>query len=384
MANVTRVCATAVGKNPFDDERDKVRREGHMTGARLGERLGAIPSSQGGPPMPVRRTFLTVALSLAAALVVPATSAHAADAGWITACNFSHTSTDDPIVVPRRTGGAHMHDFVGARTTNAFSTFTSLLVGGTTCVMPDDTSAYWAPALFEGGTRLLPTATRFDSLFYYRRKGAPPGTQVQPFPAGLKIIVGNPHATSPAQNPQLGSDIIWKCGPGSTTDLPAPPTQCNSGVMVVSVTFPNCWDGMSLDSADHRSHMAYPVSGQCPRSHPVVLPRLESFFRYPVGPGPIGEISLSSGPWYTIHQDFFNGWRPEALSFLLARCINAGRDCGKNPTVSASSVSVSTVPTPSPLPSTAPPSPSAATVPTPSVSPSSVPAPSPSASSVPA
>lgn len=39
--------------------------------------------------------------------------------------------------------------------------------------------------------------------------------------------------------------------------------------------FPSCWDGVNLDSADHKSHMAYPIqnynSGDCPASHPVHL-----------------------------------------------------------------------------------------------------------------
>jgi hypothetical protein len=41
------------------------------------------------------------------------------------------------------------------------------------------------------------------------------------------------------------------------------------------VFFPSCWDGVNLDSADHKSHMAYPIQnyngGDCPSSHPVHL-----------------------------------------------------------------------------------------------------------------
>ena len=102
------------------------------------------------------------------------------------------------------------------------------------------------------------------------------------------------------------------------------------GLLVISVRFPNCWDGFRLDSSDHSSHMAYPVKGRCPDSHPVNLPRLESFFRYDVGTDPI-DITLSSGPYYTMHQDFFAAWDPFTLQSLLDRCINALVDCGKNP-----------------------------------------------------
>jgi len=258
----------------------------------------------------------------------------AGGAGWIVSCNYSHSLNDDPIVFPGQPGAAHLHDFVGASTTDRSSTAASLQAGGTTCAISADTSAYWVPALYEDGVRVLPAATSKNALFYYRRKGAPSGTIVQPFPRGLKIIIGNAHAKSPQENPQLGTDIIFKCGPGSTTDLPAPPTQCASGIMVMSLRFPNCWDGVNLDSPDHRSHMAYPAGSRCPKSHPVVLPRIESFFRYKVGTGPIGKITLSSGPYYTAHQDFFNAWDPAVLQALVTDCLNAQVNCGTNPSLS--------------------------------------------------
>ena len=258
----------------------------------------------------------------------------AGSAGWIVSCNYSHSLNDDPIVFPGQPGAAHLHDFVGASTTDRSSTAASLQAGGTTCAVSADTSAYWVPALYEDGVRVLPAATSKNALFYYRRKGAPSGTMVQPFPRGLKIIIGNAHAKSPQENPQLGTDIIFKCGPGSTTDLPAPPTQCSSGILVMSLRFPNCWDGVNLDSPDHRSHMAYPVGSRCPKSHPVVLPRIESFFRYNVGTNPIGKITLSSGPYYTAHQDFFNAWDPAVLQALVTNCLNAQVNCGTNPSLS--------------------------------------------------
>jgi Domain of unknown function (DUF1996) len=251
--------------------------------------------------------------------------------GWITSCNYSHSNNEDPIVFPGLLKAAHLHDYAGAVTTGAFSTSRSLVAGGTTCAMPADRSCDWVPAVFEDGVRVLPTATARNALFYYRRKGAPDGTTVQPFPEGLKMIIGNGNASSPAENPQLGTDIIFKCGPGSSVDLPQPPTQCDTGVMVMSLRFPNCWDGVNLDSPDHRSHMAYPVRGRCAASHPVTLPRLESFFRYDVGRGPIGTITLSSGPYFTAHQDFLNAWIPSTLQSLVTNCINGSVDCGTNP-----------------------------------------------------
>ena len=251
--------------------------------------------------------------------------------GWIIACNYSHSLKDDPIVFPNQPGAAHLHDFVGGRSTNAFSTFDSLRAGGTACLLPGDTSSYWVPALFKNGARVLPTGKEANALLYYRRVGAPEGTIVQPFPPGLKMLIGNAHAMSPQENPGLGTKIDFRCASGAGNAFAFPPAQCDTGVMVITFTFPNCWDGQNLDSADHLSHMSYPDSGRCPASHPVTLPSLKAFFRYAVGIEPIGTITLDSGPYYTAHMDFFNAWDPTALQRLVTNCINAGIDCGTNP-----------------------------------------------------
>ncbi|HZK52147.1 MAG TPA: DUF1996 domain-containing protein [Actinomycetota bacterium] len=279
----------------------------------------------------MRRLILTALLTVPM-LTVGLPNAQAAP-GWITTASYSHSNHDDPIVHPGVQGAAHLHDFACATTTDAFSTPLSLRAGGTTCAMPDDESAYWVPALYEDGQRRLPAATAKNSLFYYRRVAIASAGTVTKIPDGLNMVIGNAKATSPSENPQLGTDIIFKCGPGSSTDLPQPPAQCDSGVMVTSIRFPNCWDGWRLDSPNHRDHMSYPVNSRCPASHPVNIPRVEGFWRYNVGTGPIGTISFSSGPWYTIHQDFFNAWRPPGLQRLMDACINGLKDCGANPTL---------------------------------------------------
>ena len=252
--------------------------------------------------------------------------------GWITTCQYSHSRSDDPIVFPQQPGKSHLHDFVGSSSTDAFSTFESLRVSNTTCAMDGDTSAYWTPAAYKNGVRILPNATSKNALFYYRRGSVSSSTTISTIPEGLKMVIGNGHATSPSQNTELSNgSIFFKCGPGSGTHLSSPPSQCSSGVMSVSVIFPNCWDGVHFDSADHRSHMAYPSGGRCPISHPVAIPRLESYWRYNVGTATIGKIDFSSGPYYTIHQDFFNAWNPTELQRFVTNCLNAFVNCGVNP-----------------------------------------------------
>jgi hypothetical protein len=51
------------------------------------------------------------------------------------------------------------------------------------------------------------------------------------------------------------------------------------------LTFRSCWDGVNLDSPNHKSHVAYSINnggaggtanggGECPSSHPVKLPQI--------------------------------------------------------------------------------------------------------------
>ena len=257
---------------------------------------------------------------------------YAANPGWITSCNYSHSLSDDPIVYPGLTGAAHLRDFFGSKTANAFTDSINIHTGDTTCLMRNDKSVYWVPALFKNNERILPVGTNKNILIYYRKAGVKSNTVLSTIPDGLKMIVGNSHAKSLMENGSiLGGRINFKCGPGSGEDLSYPPAKCASGIMVVSYTFPNCWDGINLDSANHQSHMAYPLKGNCPSTHPVAIPQIQTYIRYPVGTGPIGNITLSSGPFFTAHMDFFNGWDSEALKSLITKCINGGQDCGKNP-----------------------------------------------------
>lgn len=90
---------------------------------------------------------------------------------------------------------------------------------------------------------------------------------------------------------------------------------CEDGIRY-QVFFPMCWDGVNLDSADHKSHMAYPVdnynSGTCPSSHPVHLVGLFFEMLIPVSGYNYwgqGAYVLASGDptGLAFHGDFQNG-----------------------------------------------------------------------------
>jgi hypothetical protein len=237
---------------------------------------------------------------------------------FVESCGFSHRAPDDPIVFPGKPGASHDHSFVGNRTTNAFSTFGSLVSASTTCAREADTAAYWVPTLYLGTTSIAP----LGATIYYRRGTLAP---VRTFPNNLRMIAGDATATSP----QGMRVTFWSCGalsgvPPSST-VPTCPEGRDSSLRL-HIRFPSCWDGRRLDSPDHTSHMAYPTAGRCPSTHRVSVPAITLIFRYPTRGGE--GVSLASGGMFSAHADFINAWKPSALRKLVEGCLNDLVHCG--------------------------------------------------------
>ena len=237
---------------------------------------------------------------------------------FIENCKFSHQAPDDPIVFPGKPGASHQHTFVGNHSTNAFSSFGSLRSSGTTCMRTDDTAAYWVPALYDGANTVLPQG----ATIYYRRSTI---AEVRRFPNDLRMIAGDAAATS-AQSLRV---TFWSCGADSGVDRSSTVPTCPDGrrsFVRLHVRFPECWDGRRLDSADHKSHMAYATRDGCPSTHRVEVPQITQIYRYPTRGGE--GISLASGGVYSGHADFVNAWKPSALRKLVEGCLNALVRCG--------------------------------------------------------
>jgi len=153
-------------------------------------------------------------------------------------------------VYPGQPGKSHDHTFIGNDTTNAFSTLTSLLGQSSSCRRPGDMAGYWVPTPIDAAGKAI---TPRSATVYYRRHTLDP---VQPFSQGFKLIAGNSKATAP-QGLMITS---WNCGPVAeirpTSTIPTCPDAKQQG-LALHVQFPNCWDGVNLDSPDHQSHMAY-------------------------------------------------------------------------------------------------------------------------------
>ena len=99
------------------------------------------------------------------------------------------------------------------------------------------------------------------------------------------------------------------------------------GVVAV-IDFPSCWNGTGLRPED----VAYPVAGACPSGFGHLIPKLSERVHLGVmdpnhEDGTLA-LTLSSGPWYTLHADFWNTWQQERLDQLVADCLVARAHCG--------------------------------------------------------
>ena len=272
------------------------------------------------PPLRRRRVSALFTIIAIATTIVPLSAPPAfATARFHIECPFHHRKMDDPIVYPNQPGASHLHEFFGNTSTDAFSTHLSLRQARTTCGLLGDKGAYWIPAVYKNGNLVRAS----DADFYYRGQTSPLSA-IRAFPPGLKMLAGDAHAT------QLQSTKIvsWSCtGSG---DGRARMRDCGGAFVKVLIKFPSCWDGLQKDSADHRSHMRYSIrkgNGRrgCPRSHPVPLPELTYSITLPFHNG--RNVRLSSGPFYTMHADFFNAWSQVVLRHLVDRCIHGGIEC---------------------------------------------------------
>ena len=237
---------------------------------------------------------------------------------FVATCQYTHSGLVDPIVYPGTVGRSHRHDFYGAVDTGPDSTAVTLRRSASSCDKPGDTAAYWQPTLYDGDTEVVPT----EIQAYYRAAPGVDPTSVVPFPEGFALIAGDAYATTP----QVGEAAGWTCGSRTTLDA-APPECAATAPLHLVLTFPDCWDGVHLDSADHRAHATYSRAGRCPADHPVPVPQLTVSIKFPVS-GPGHDLRLASGNVYSAHGDFLNAWDPAALRREVDQCIHRQVVCG--------------------------------------------------------
>lgn len=264
---------------------------------------------------------------------------------------------DDPVVYPGRPGAAHGHLAWGNFDFTAFSTPETLAASAkTNCNASPfslNRSLYWMPWLENDQGQVI----RPDLVSVYYKRATKGGKFCDPRnPAFIGICTGLPNRikfifgwdmTRPTARVE---GAWWYCTGGTGRHYPDLDAVFASGckpgdTLVADTVAPNCWDGKALDSADHRSHMAYADYSRgdgmahCPASHPYLIPQEENKAMWTVtadmiAAGGRSRVRLASDhmlpgakPGQTLHADYVEAWDARAKAVWEANCIDKGLDC---------------------------------------------------------
>ncbi|MEV5880711.1 DUF1996 domain-containing protein [Streptomyces sp. NPDC052101] len=259
-------------------------------------------------------------------------------------------NSDNVIVAPGVSNGAHhFHDYVGNQGNNAFASDDDLAKAGTSCVDQGDKSSYYWPVLrlqngtqerdagspgggTEGNAGQIVTPKQVTLTF----AGNPLG-KVTAMPRLLRIITGDAKAFV---NGPGNANASWSCTGYENRQLKDKYPLCPQGSDVVrTFRFQSCWDGRNIDSANHRTHVAFGApDGSCPagfRAIPQLVQRLVYDVKAPSlqdGGRTVPLFAVDSFPEQlhkpvTDHGDFINVF-DEGLMREMVDCINSGRACG--------------------------------------------------------
>ncbi|KAI0450492.1 WSC domain-containing protein [Xylaria acuta] len=285
---------------------------------------------------------MSVSRALLAAILLSASSVSAQDVGDTFTVNCQPLSVQrrDPIISFGSDTSDHVHAVIGGTAFGPSTTNQNAINSkATTCDKILDRSIYWVPTLYhinsDGRYELVPFQ---GSAVYYQNRACDyqAGRTSCPSiktnfaaapPAGLRMISGNKDLRTFNNTDITQRAINHHClGPIDQETNSLPVNHCNT--IRAQVTFPPCWDGVNVDSADHKSHMAFPAIGDfnggvCPQSHPKAIIQLFYEFNFDTSKYADRNFVFAQGDktGYGFHGDFINGWTDQT------RLGNAHRTC---------------------------------------------------------
>lgn len=272
---------------------------------------------------------------------------------FATSCGVNENglfNSDNVIVAPGVSNGAHhFHDYIGNQSNDAFASDEDLANAETSCVDQGDKSTYYWPVIrlqngsqekdanspgggIEGnaGEIVTPKEVTLDFV-------GNPRSKVTEMPRLLRIITGDAKAFV---NGTANANASWSCTGFEDRQLKDKYPLCPQGSDVVrTFKFQSCWDGQNIDSANHRTHVAFAAAdGSCANGFKAI-PQLVQRIVYDVDAPSLQDggkttplFAVDSFPEQlhkpvTDHGDFINVFSEDLMSEMVD-CINEGRKCG--------------------------------------------------------
>jgi hypothetical protein len=277
--------------------------------------------------MGMRRTALLLASMAALAVIaltphpeksVAHTGEDPANSGFWMSCFPVDNGTYDPIVYPGQVNVGHAHTFCGSEAVSPTVTREEQMAAPSSIEFSDrlahgNHSIYWVPQLM---TRDGEMVGMIKGNLYYRSRNVLDAHEIKPFPEGLKLIT------------RSQDGMAWSCSSlhsGGNGDPRAKPYDCKGKYRYVSaaINFPQCGDGR-LDSADHISHFAEPVAGECPTTHPFAFPSVRFKVKYDTSLGTDALLADGTDPDTQFHADLIEGWEQDSINHLLEESMYKG------------------------------------------------------------
>jgi hypothetical protein len=271
---------------------------------------------------------------------------------WRIFCTSGPISKVDPLVLPGQVGVSHAHQFIGNTGVTENSNYQSLRTsGGTTCgtdqAHPYYRSAIWFPAMkvTVDGVDYYKKPD-FTSLYYKRNSktkdpvchlvNTPHLGECVDLPNGIRFVVGYDMKTGASWVPGTIRFSCWGSEDGKVSGGTAAAATYNNlaefnaakcpigAQLVIAANSPSCWNSLSLDPGDHRSHMAYATGAwwpnelfpACPEDHHFPIPNVELLIHYTVTADMVtarfssDEMVAGAVPGSTFHFDYWEAQSP--------------------------------------------------------------------------
>ncbi|MFC8672368.1 DUF1996 domain-containing protein [Streptomyces griseorubiginosus] len=323
--------------------------DGQQDGQQGGQQQGNGGQAGNGP---VAADYADINSAPPAAQAPPA-QGDASRGTFVTSCGVNANglfNSDNVIVAPGVSNGAHhFHDYIGNQSNTAFASDQDLANAQTSCVDQGDKSTYYWPVIrlqngtqeqdaakpgggIEGNAGKIVTPKEVTLTFVGN-----PRSKVTAMPRLLRIITGDAKAFV---NGPANANASWSCTGFEDRQLKDKYPLCPQGSDVVrTFKFQSCWDGRNIDSANHRTHVAFAQNdGTCPNGFQAI-PQLVQRIVYDVDAPSLNDggrttplFAVDSFPEQlhkpvTDHGDFINVFDENLMNDMVG-CINDGRQCG--------------------------------------------------------